>query len=86
MFTNKLVSGLKAAVPDLDPAIVLRTGATELKTAIGEQYRDGVLRAYNDALTNSYYVAAALATLSIVGSLAVEWKSVKGKKIEVMAA
>jgi hypothetical protein len=45
-----------------------------------------VLRAYNDALTNSYYVAAALATLSIVGSLAVEWKSVKGKKIEVMAA
>jgi EmrB/QacA subfamily drug resistance transporter len=86
VFTNKLVSGLKAAVPDLDPAIVLRTGATELKTAIGEQYRDGVLRAYNDALTNSYYVAAALATLSIVGSLAVEWKSVKGKKIEVMAA
>ncbi|KAH0287663.1 MFS toxin efflux pump [Aureobasidium namibiae CBS 147.97] len=86
VFTNKLVSGLKAAVPDLDPAIVLRTGATELKSAIGEQYRAGVLRAYNDALTNSYYVAAALATLSIVGSLAVEWKSVKGKKIEVMAA
>jgi EmrB/QacA subfamily drug resistance transporter len=86
VFTNKLVSGLKAAVPDLDPAIVLRTGATQLKTAIGEQYREGVLRAYNDALTNSYYVAAALATLSIVGSLAVEWKSVKGKKIEVMAA
>lgn len=86
VFTNKLVSGLKAAVPDLDPAIVLRTGATELKSAIGEQYRAGVLKAYNDALTNSYYVAAALATLSIVGSLAVEWKSVKGKKIEVMAA
>ncbi|KAI4763429.1 MFS transporter [Aureobasidium sp. EXF-3400] len=86
VFTNKLVSGLKAAVPDLDPAIVLRTGATELKSAIGEQYRAGVLRAYNDALTNSYYVAVALATLSIVGSLAVEWKSVKGKKIEVMAA
>jgi EmrB/QacA subfamily drug resistance transporter len=86
VFTNKLVSGLKAAVPDLDPAIVLRTGATELRSAIGEQYRAGVLRAYNDALTNSYYVAVALATLSIVGSLAVEWKSVKGKKIEVMAA
>ncbi|KAI5245032.1 MFS transporter [Aureobasidium subglaciale] len=86
VFTNKLVSGLKAAVPDLDPAIVLQTGATELKSAIGEQYRDGVLRAYNDALANSYYVAAALATLSIVGSLAVEWKSVKGKKIEMTAA
>jgi EmrB/QacA subfamily drug resistance transporter len=86
VFTNKLVSGLKAAVPDLDPAIVLRTGATELRSVIGEQYRAGVLRAYNDALTNSYYVAVALATLSIVGSLAVEWKSVKGKKIEVMAA
>ncbi|CAD0081529.1 unnamed protein product [Aureobasidium vineae] len=86
VFTNKLVSGLKAAVPDLNPAIVLQTGATELKNAIDEKYRTGVLQAYNDALTNSYYVAVALATLSIVGSLAVEWKSVKGKKIEVMAA
>ncbi|CAD0013159.1 unnamed protein product, partial [Aureobasidium pullulans] len=86
VFTNKLVSGLKAAVPDLDPAIVLSTGATELKSAIGEQYRDGVLQAYNDALTNSYYVAVALATLSIIGSAAVEWKSVKGKKIEMTAA
>ncbi|KAI4716639.1 MFS transporter [Aureobasidium sp. EXF-10727] len=86
VFTNKLVSGLKAAVPDLNPAIVLQTGATELKNAIDEKYRTGVLEAYNDALTNSYYVAVALATLSIVGSLAVEWKSVKGKKIEVMAA
>ncbi|THZ73324.1 MFS transporter [Aureobasidium pullulans] len=85
VFTNKLVSGLKAAVPDLDPAIVLSTGATELKSAIGEQYRDGVLQAYNDALTNSYYVAVALATLSIIGSAAVEWKSVKGKKIEMTA-
>ncbi|KAI5268918.1 MFS transporter [Aureobasidium subglaciale] len=86
VFTNKLVSGLKAAVPDLDPAIVLQTGATELKTAIGAQYRDGVLLAYNNALANSYYVAVALATLSIIGSLAVEWKSVKGKKIEMTAA
>ncbi|KAG9681907.1 MFS transporter, partial [Aureobasidium melanogenum] len=85
VFTNKLVSGLKAAVPDLDPAIVLQTGATNLKNAISAQYRDGVLHAYNDALTNSFYVAVALATLSIVGSLAVEWKSVKGKKIEMMA-
>ncbi|KAI5196479.1 MFS transporter [Aureobasidium subglaciale] len=86
VFTNKLVSGLKAAVPDLDPAIVLQTGATELKSAIGAQYRDGVLLAYNNALANSYYVAVALATLSIIGSLAVEWKSVKGKKIEMTAA
>jgi EmrB/QacA subfamily drug resistance transporter len=85
VFTNKLVSGLKAAVPGLDPAIVLKIGATQLKTAIDEQYRSGVLQAYNDALTTSYYVAVALATLSIVGSLTIEWKSVKGRKIEMMA-
>lgn len=86
VFTNKLVSGLQAVVPDLNPAIVLATGATELKSVIGKQYLSGVLQAYNDALTNSFYVAVAMATLSIVGSLLVEWKSVKGKKIEMTAA
>lgn len=86
VFNNKLISGLQAVVPDLDPAIVTSTGATELKNVIGEQYLSGVLKAYNDALAKSFYVAVAMATLSIIGSLAVEWKSVKGKKIEMTAA
>lgn len=47
---------------------------------------DGVLTAYNNALTQTYYVSVAMAALSIFGALGMEWKSVKGKKIETVAA
>ncbi|KAJ9630828.1 MFS sugar transporter [Taxawa tesnikishii (nom. ined.)] len=86
VFTNKLLSNLKIVVPDLNPAIVLATGATELKNVIPHEYLAGVLTAYNKALTNTFYVSVALAGLSLLGALALEWKSVKGKKIEMAAA
>ncbi|KAI9814735.1 MAG: MFS sugar transporter [Pycnora praestabilis] len=86
VFTNKLLDGLKTAVPGLDPAIVLATGATSLKTAIDPKYLPGVLTAYNHALTQAYYVSVALASLNLIGALGMEWKSVKGKKMEVIGA
>lgn len=89
VFTNRLLSNLLESVPTLNPAIVLSTGATSLKhaiTATDPSLLPGVLTAYNSALTQTYYVSVAMASLSIVGALGVEWKSVKGKKIETMAA
>lgn len=86
VFTNKLLSNLAEVVPDLDSAIVLATGATELKNVIPHQYLSGVLTAYNAAINNTFYVSVAMSVLSIVGALALEWKSVKGKKIEMGAA
>jgi hypothetical protein len=42
-----------------------------------------VISVYNQALVSSYYVSIAMACLSLIGALAVEWKSVKGKNIEI---
>ncbi|KAJ7165589.1 major facilitator superfamily domain-containing protein [Mycena crocata] len=81
VFTNKLVSGLVSHVPGLNPAIVLSVGATSLRDSIDAQYLPEVLSVYNQALVSAYYVALAMACLSIAGSLAMEWKSVKGKGI-----
>jgi hypothetical protein len=86
VFTNSLIKNLKTVVPDLDVNIVLTVGATELKNQIPQQYLAGVLSAYNLALTQVYYVSVATATMSIVGAAFVQWKSMKGKKIEMMAA
>ena len=86
VFTNQLIKNLKAVVPDLNPAIVLVVGATELKKEIEERYLAGVLSAYNLALTQTFYVSVATATLSIVGAAFMQWKSVKGKKIEMAMA
>jgi len=42
--------------------------------------------AYNDALMQTFLVAAIIAAISIIGSSLMPWGSVKGKKIEVGVA
>ena len=89
VFDNRLLSNLLQEVPTLDPAVVINTGATELSRVVTAQFPSqlpGVLSAYNDALDQTYYVSLALACLTIFGALGVEWKSVKGKKVEAVAA
>ncbi|KAF2090639.1 MFS general substrate transporter [Saccharata proteae CBS 121410] len=89
VFTNQLIKNLAAQVPGVDSALVLSTGATDLQAAIAKQFPQflgGVLKAYNDALTQTWYVCVAMGALSIVGALCVEWKSVKGVKLEMAAA
>ncbi|KKK23522.1 hypothetical protein P175DRAFT_0499634 [Aspergillus ochraceoroseus IBT 24754] len=87
IFQNQLVSQIVAShVQGLDPQTIIDTGATQIQTLIAKQYLPVVLEAYNAALTHTYYVAVAMASLSIFGALCVEWRSVKGKKIEMAVA
>jgi len=86
IFTNRLLANLKAVVPDLDPTLVLRTGATDLKNVIESASLSRVLTAYNGAITQCFYVGVALACFSTIGAATMEWKSVKGKKIEMAVA
>ncbi|KAJ7499726.1 DHA14-like major facilitator [Mycena latifolia] len=83
VFTNKLVSGLVSQVPGINPAIVLTAGATSLRDSVDPQYLPAVLSVYNQALVSGFYVSIAMACLSLIGALAIEWKSVKGKNIEM---
>ncbi|KAJ7485668.1 DHA14-like major facilitator [Mycena latifolia] len=82
IFTNKLTTGIAGQVPGVNPAIVLRVGATSLRNSIDSEHLPAVLAVYNQSLVSAFYVAVALACLSVVGALAIEWKSVKGKNIE----
>ncbi|MCJ1377221.1 hypothetical protein MMC17_000313 [Xylographa soralifera] len=79
IFTNRLLASLQSAVPGLDPAVVLGTGATNLRNVVDPSFLPAVVLAYNGALTRTFYVALAVACLSIVGALGMEWKSVRGK-------
>ena len=85
IFTNRLISNLVARVPDVDPQIVVNAGATSLAETIGAKDIREVLVAYNSAITQTWYVSVAMASLTIIGSLSMEWKSVKGKKLEAVA-
>ncbi|KAF7367349.1 Major facilitator superfamily transporter [Mycena sanguinolenta] len=86
VFQNKLISELVARVPGISPELILTAGATNLKNAVDPQYLSAVLEVYNDALVIAFRVATAMAGISIIGALAVEWKSVKGKNIEMAVA
>ncbi|KAI4166336.1 MAG: hypothetical protein LQ342_000226 [Letrouitia transgressa] len=86
VFTNKLVKGIVANVPDLNPLMVVKTGATRVHDSVPPQDLAGVVVAYNDALTNSFIVATAMVCCTVVGSLAMEWRSVKGQNITPGAA
>jgi hypothetical protein len=57
--------------------IITQVGATDLKDDIDPRFYDRVLGAYNNALTETWYISVALAALSIVGVIGMEWKSVK---------
>ncbi|KAF2222083.1 major facilitator superfamily domain-containing protein [Elsinoe ampelina] len=84
--TNKLISNLQQEVPTLEPSMILRTGATEIRNIVPPDMLQGVLVAYNTALTQTFYVGVATAALSIFGSALIEWKSIKGKKVDTPAA
>ena len=80
IFTNELAKGLASAAHGVDASIVLRIGATSLKNAISPEFLPGVIMAYNKAITHTFYVGVAMSCLTIIGSVLMEWKSVKGKQ------
>ena len=78
---TKLIAGL-SDLPDFDPYQIVNMGATEIRGSVPPPLLPVVLLAYNNAITSLFMVAAALAAVSILGALLVEWKSVKGKNLK----
>ncbi|KAJ3578724.1 hypothetical protein NPX13_g1837 [Xylaria arbuscula] len=82
VFNNKLIEELGKHLPDVNPATVIAVGSTNLRKALPAEIVPEVILSYNNALTTAYTVATALIAVSIFGAVFMEWKSVKGKKIE----
>ena len=76
VFTNRLAEGL-AKVSNVDTNLVVRIGATDLRNVVAPQSLGIVLEAYNKALTRTFAVTVSVSAASIIGALAMEWKSVK---------
>ncbi|OJD33660.1 mfs aflatoxin efflux [Diplodia corticola] len=78
---NQLVSRL-SGLPGFDPKIVTEGGATELLTALPANMRETGLVAYNEALRNVFQIGLILSCLTVLGTAALEWKSVLKKAEE----
>jgi hypothetical protein len=84
IFSNELVKGILSKIPDMNPAAILQTGATQLTTVFPKEILPVVIQAYNDAIVKSFYASIAMAILGFFAGLGLEWVSVKGKKIEAI--
>ncbi len=82
VFNNKLIEELTKRLPSVNPQDVISVGSTNLQKVLPADILPQVILSYNNALTTSFIVATALAAVSIFGAAFIEWKSVKGKKIE----
>ncbi|OTA69676.1 putative efflux pump [Hypoxylon sp. EC38] len=82
VFSNQLVQELATNVPNLDPTLVLNSGATNLQHVLPAEFIPGVILSYSNALTTAFIVGTALCTFTVFGSATIEWRSVKGKNVE----
>ncbi|KAK3080581.1 hypothetical protein LTS18_015150 [Coniosporium uncinatum] len=77
VFLGRLIPNL-AGVGNIDPNVIINTGATALRGVVDPSNLDAVLHAYNAALMSGPMIAAVVvACLAILGAVGVEWKSVK---------
>jgi lipid-A-disaccharide synthase-like uncharacterized protein len=81
ILTSRLVSGITELVEGIDPAMIVNTGATELRNLVPAEQLPAVLEVYNDALRQVFLISVGMSAVAILGALGFEWKSVKkGKK------
>jgi EmrB/QacA subfamily drug resistance transporter len=81
IFDTRLAHNL-ATIPGIDVGSIAATGATDLRSMVPSSLLPQVLVAYNDALRATFYLVTALTSATIVGSLAMEWKSIKKEQQE----
>lgn len=86
IFSNTLVKEIPKYTSGVDPATIVMAGATHIREVTPPSQLEGVLYAYNIAVTSAYILSIACASIAFLLSLGFEWKSVKGKKLEMGGA
>ena len=84
IFDTRLTHNLMK-IHGISVGAVGKIGATELRNIVPADLLPQVLIAYNDALRATFYLVTVLTCLTIFGSLAMEWKSVKKGQQEQFA-
>lgn len=83
VFETRLLHELTSRAPAADPDEVIANGASGLRAAMAKLYDthtvDGILKSFVEALRPVWVIGLVLAALSLVGSVATEWVSVKQK-------
>ena len=80
LFTNQLSTNLSGLVPGLSRANIENNGLTEIVTSVPTAKIREVLLGLDKSLSQTLYLVVGLACATMVGSLLIEWRSVKSKR------
>jgi hypothetical protein len=80
LFRNRLIGEVHQHSPSTNATAVEDAGLSEIRTLIGGDKLGAVLSGYNAAVVQTLYMPLALAILTIVGTVAMERRSMKQKQ------
>lgn len=80
LFTNQLSTNLSGLVPGLSRVNFENNGLTEIVTSVPPAKVRAVLVGVDESLIQTWYLVVGLACATMVGSLLIEWRSVKSKR------
>jgi hypothetical protein len=74
LFASRLKSDITQQLPGIDPHAIINAGATDLEDLVPSKLYDQVVQLYNKALTESWYIAVVLSSVSVFLVLGFKWK------------
>ncbi|PMD37795.1 efflux pump [Hyaloscypha variabilis F] len=80
IFEQTLVPSLLKYAPSIDPELVIHSGGTTLRSIVSPEELPGVLRAYDAAITNTFYLGVAGACATFLSSFWLGWEKIGSKK------
>ncbi|KAK4194569.1 putative MFS toxin efflux pump [Triangularia verruculosa] len=96
VFQNGLITNMQRDAPGIDPALILNSGASQIRQVLERIGRpeavEEVLAAYVLGLKNTYYISTAAAACAFLVTFVLDWKPIKKpgggpkKKDEELAA
>lgn len=86
IFSNTLIKEIPRYAPNVDPALIIGAGATNIRAVTPEADLSAVLEAYNVAVTSTFVLPIACSGVAFLCAILFEWKSVKGKKLAMGGA
>lgn len=80
-FVNQLVQKLPSTAPTVNPALVIATGATELRDVFSATELDGILVAYMAGIKVAFAITIGAVGISLPISLFSRWTNLNAPKL-----
>ena len=82
VFSNTLLKEVLKRAPDLSPALIIQTGATELRDVFASEQLTIILNGYVIALQDCFLLSTVLAAIATLISVGSGWINLNKKKKE----